>query len=85
MRQRASSWQWTRENNGLQPRGLRCWAATDGPSVGRRRRDEGGSTDLGCDVALDESLVEVLLDGGDTPFLGGVGAQGWSKWLVHLL
>ena len=35
--------------------------------------------------------MEVLLDVGDKPLLGGVGAEGWTNWLlekgrlVHLL
>ena len=59
--------------------------------VGRRLRAEDGSTDWGCGVALKEFSVEVLLGGGGRPPLGGVGVEGWTKWLeeegrlVHLL
>ena len=60
-------------------------------SVGRRLREEDGLTDWGCGVSLKELLVEALLDVGDTSLLGGVGAEGSTKWLeeeskhVHLL
>ena len=56
-----------------------------------RLRDEDGSTDWGCGMALKELFVEALLDGGDKSLLGGFDAEGWSKWLeeesrlVHLL
>ena len=62
-----------------------------GTSVGCRLRDGDGSADWGCGVAVKELFVEVLLDGGDKPLLGGVGAEGWTKrleeqgWLVHSL
>ena len=59
--------------------------------VGCSLRNEDGSTDWRCGVAFKEVFVEVLLNGGDKPLLGGAGAEGWTKWLeeesrlVHLL
>ena len=47
-------------------------------------------TDRGCGVAFEKLFVAALVDGGDKPLLGGVGADGWTKRLeeegrlVHL-
>ena len=51
------------KNNGLQPHRIRCLLHKVSTSVGRRLREEDGLTDWGCGVALEELLVEVLLDG----------------------
>ena len=47
----------------------------------RTEREEDGSTDWRCGVALKELLVKVFWDGGDWPLLGGVCSKDWSKWL----
>ena len=48
----------------------------DGHRCGVQIAREDGSADWGCGVAFKELLVETLLDGGDKPLLGGVGAEG---------
>ena len=53
-----------------------------GTSGERRLGEEDGLIDRGCGVALEELFVEVLLDVGDKPLLGGGGAEGWAKRLL---